>query len=131
MSSLNFSRLSNGTLQQDENVTNEQEYKINVTNGPDSFKDWPMITMYGEDFRKEVHNMYVAARELNMLHKFKSDPGQGGFMFSTHVDKVFEHSLVLKDGHSGATQSCAARILQQVVSLGWNEFKNKFPIIKL
>lgn len=95
---------------------------------PKTSADWPPVTMYGIDFRKELHVMYEAVTALGHWKRLKEDPGEGGFMWSSEqfVKDIFSHPKVEECGHSGATQAVCLRHMQFIAVHGFEKFYAKF-----
>ncbi len=97
-------------------------YKV----GPKSIADWPAITMYTKDFRKELQVMFEVIDEANLWNMVKGDPGPRGFILDGDYSVITDHPKVFACGHSGATQAYALRIMQQIAQNGWENFKTSF-----
>lgn len=91
---------------------------------PQSADDWPQITMYGQDFRDAMHAMHTSITELKLWEEMKKEPGRGGFTFASddYIDKIYDHALNVKQGHSGYTQAYCMRVMQQIAREGWIKF---------
>ena len=100
--------------------------------GPRTADDWPRITMYGVDFRHELHVMYTVALERGVLQQFAADPGDGGFMYraSYHAYTVLSDPRVMNCGHSGATEDFAMRCIQIIARDGWDAFCARYSNIQ-
>jgi hypothetical protein len=89
--------------------------------------DWPAITMYGCDFRKECNVMYNTITEMKLWDMFAQDPGDGGYTFSSGPwDQVCAHPDVDACGHSGYTQAYCLRIMQHIATKGWDSMVEIF-----
>ena len=91
-------------------------------------KDLPRITVYGEDFRHEVAVMYNVVVDLNLWDWMKIEPpADQGYMFWDHpnVDRIINHPKVAACGHSGATGSYCLRIVQKIIRVGLEQFKEE------
>ena len=88
--------------------------------------DWPMITVYGSDFRKSLNDIYNVIEEKELWNYIKSNPPspETGYMFSNDdiINQIANDPKVLESGHSSATFAYAMRCMQRIAYIGFNQF---------
>lgn len=88
--------------------------------------DWPIITVYGSDFRKSLNNIYnvIEEKELWNYIKCNSPSPETGYMFSNDniINQIGNDPRVLNSGHSGATFAYAMRCMQRIADVGFDQF---------
>ena len=96
----------------------------------EAVSDWPLIEVYGSDFRPSLKHMYDAITILNLWDFIRQNPPDAdkGYMFSNaeEIYQIGNHTLVERDGHSGATFAYAMRIMQKIAHVGWNNFVQEY-----
>ena len=73
-------------------------------------------TVYGEDFRGYIHNMFIFILKNNLSNwfiEFHPD-NEKGYMFTKNENINIISEGVADDGHSGATFSYCLRIMQDI-----------------
>jgi len=90
-------------------------------------QDFPLITVYGEDFRHELANMHNVITQLGLWAWLKTyePPRNKGYMFCNdeNVYRIFNHEKIVADGHSGATEATCLRYMQIIAKHGMEELK--------
>ena len=78
----------------------------------------PLVTMYGQDFRKEVAVMYNAAFQHNCAQELAKCPADLVFMLSSTdwMEKISQDPNVLQCGHSGATEAMCFRYVRALLT---------------
>tara|TARA_B100001248_G_C27368722_1_gene450472 strand:+ start:1015 stop:1452 length:438 start_codon:yes stop_codon:yes gene_type:complete len=91
---------------------------------------WPLIEVYGSDFRPALNHMYHVITLLNLWDFIRQNPPDvdTGYMFSNaeEIYQIGNHSLVEMDGHSGATFAFGMRIMQKIAHQGWDNFVKEY-----
>lgn len=92
---------------------------------PKSVQDWPIIRVFGQNFRGELHRLYNAITQLNLWDSIAADnPNQ---MFSNGVVNALRNYPTLQNsGHSGATFAYAMSCMEKIAKNGWDEFCKEF-----
>lgn len=77
-----------------------------------------MKNKWDADMLKDMWDAVTAADAWAFM---KTDPGDGGFMFSRDpmIDKISAH---VKKGHSGASFGMTMRVIQGIARNGWDWF---------
>ena len=92
--------------------------------------EWPLIEVYGSDFRSSLNHMYQVITILNLWDFIRQNPPDAdtGYMFSNseEIYQIANHNLVERDGHSGATFAFGMRIMQKIAHLGWENFVKEY-----
>ena len=93
---------------------------------PKEIECWPVITMYGHDFRNCLLNMANAITQLELwdwLKNFEQNQNEG-FMFSSDENVIKIGDSVISDGHSGATFAYCIRCMQSIAKKGFESLSN-------
>jgi hypothetical protein len=77
-----------------------------------------MTNKWDADMLKDMWDAVTAANAWDFM---KTDPGDGGFMFSRDpmIDRINAH---VKTGHSGASFGVTMRVMQGIARNGWDWF---------
>ena len=95
---------------------------------PSDINNWPLMTIYGQDARKQLKEMHEAITELNLWQMIHDNPPREdrGYMWDTNLNDMLQqignHPNVIKYGHSGATFAFSMRIMQQISLIGFDQF---------
>ena len=90
--------------------------------------NWPFISIYGQDARKQLKEMHEAISQLELWQEIADNPPRGdcGYMWDSNLNemlnKIGNHPNVNKYGHSGASFAYSMRIMQQISLIGFDEF---------
>ena len=88
--------------------------------------EWPLIKVYGTDFRKSLNDMYNVIDEKELWVYINENPPSEseGYMFSRDqvIDQIGNDPRVLDSGHSGATFAFAMRCMQRIAKVGFDQF---------
>jgi len=116
-----ITEVNNNTVSQMEIVIDNQEEHeatININNikEPRGFKDWVKMDIYGIDARREVHDMYMTVKRLEL----------GDWMKNTEWSKIKnskEEDMISdkleNNNHSGASFSGCMWKTKEVFQNGW------------
>tara|TARA_B100001059_G_C17794289_1_gene562087 strand:- start:384 stop:689 length:306 start_codon:yes stop_codon:yes gene_type:complete len=90
--------------------------------------EWPLIKVYGSDFRHELKDMADTVNRLGLWEWFRNEepPKDKGYMYWIHpnINKI---SAGLEDNqHSGATFGYAMRCMQDIAKNGFKNWEKGF-----
>ena len=104
-----------------------------------SKEDWPLVKVYGIDFREHLIDMYQTVCKLELWEWFKTEePPEGeGYMFWCIKEKGPDGEIIYKkhpnivaisknlknNDHSGGTFSYAMRCMQCIAKKGFESWK--------
>ena len=102
-----------------ENMGSTMTYSTPDVNG------WPLIKVYGCDFRKPLKEMADTVDRLEMWHWFKNEkpPDDSGYMYWGHENINMINRCLPTNEHSGATFGFAMRCMQAIAIKGFDEWK--------
>ena len=89
--------------------------------------EWPLVTVYGSDFRPDLKDMADTVTRLELWDWFRNEtpPENTGYTYWSH-ENVNKISNGLKDDrHSGATFGYAMICMQYIAENGFESWKNK------
>ena len=103
--------------------------------------DWPLIKVYGKDFREELIDMYQTVTKLNLWSWFENEspPQNKGYCFwyvwETDIEtgeKILKKHPFIRNiaeniadnsGHSGMTFGFCMRCMHQIAKRGFNVWR--------
>ena len=109
------------TLANTANTINNTEYDIY----PSLVKNWPLVKVYGSDFRPMLKEMADTVDRLQLWDWFRNEdpPGGSGYMFWGHENVSLINCNLPNNEHSGATFGFAMRCMQSIAKNGFDEWK--------
>jgi hypothetical protein len=69
---------------------------------------------------------YRAITKAEAWDYMKTDPGEGGYMFSQSEMLTKINSCMKYDGHSGSSYGLTMRMMQRLARIGWLEFAKEY-----
>ena len=98
---------------------------------PDDIEDWPLVRVYGIDFRRSLVELKqtIDVLELWDFMKNQEPPKNSGYCFWGHenvnlISKKLDELYV--NDHSGATWGYAMRVMQAIAKKGFENFKREY-----
>jgi len=80
-------------------------------------------TTYDEQSKKYLKDAYDTITRLDLWHKMREDPGDGGYIFSNHeYINTIGNALKFKEEHSGTSFGWMMRVMQRIGIIGWDKF---------
>ena len=81
---------------------------------------------YNVQVRVKADNSSVEKENVKM--SMNPPDENAGYMFSNaeEIYQIGNHTLVQRDGHSGATFAFSMRIMQKIANVGWNNFVQEY-----
>ena len=97
-----------------------------MTNTTPEVNEWPLIKVYGRDFRPMLKDMADTVDRLQLWNWFanESPPGGSGYMYWGHPNIDLISNGLSDNQHSGATFGFAMRCMQSIAKNGFDEWKN-------
>lgn len=100
-------------------AVNNTPVQVTMTE-PKSYKDWKEHTVYGCDFRPQLHDMYLTIKNLELEKYIANYSPDTGWNFATG-DEINRISAGLDDNpHSGVTFGYCLKVMSDVFKNGWN-----------
>ena len=103
---------------------------MNTKKYPESFEDWPKITVYDNDFRSALHDMYTVINEKELWDHIRDNPPDPnkGYMFGSDdkINLIDNDQRVNQHGHSGATFAYSMRVMQRISKVGFQKFVEEY-----
>lgn len=87
--------------------------------------EWPLIKVYGCDFRPMLKEMADTVDKLELWgwFKFEPPPDDTGYMFWGHTNVKLISDGLPNNQHSGATFGVAMRCMQSIAKNGFDEWR--------
>ena len=88
-------------------------------------ESWPLIKVYGMDFREDLMDMYSVVEKLKLWDWFRNEspPEDSGYMYWGHENiKKIQNEINDYNGHSGSTFAFALRCMQSIAKKGFDKF---------
>ena len=87
---------------------------------------WPLIVVYGSDFRPALKEMADTIDSLGYWDWFKNEkpPQDKGYMYWGHPNVSSINKNLKNNNHSGATFGYALRCMQSIAVNGFDKWKN-------
>jgi len=80
-------------------------------------------TVSDEHTRMMYEDMYAAITAAEAWNWMCEDPGEGGYMFSSHpMSAKINSCLNDRTGHSGSSYAWTMRSMQNLAKLGWDNW---------
>lgn len=91
---------------------------------PDNANEWPLVKVYGQDFRPNLLDMAQTTTILNLWNWFKNEspPANAGYQFwgDENINKISDG--LENNEHSGATFGYCMRQMQFIAKNGFEEY---------
>lgn len=91
---------------------------------PDNANEWPLVKVYGQDFRPNLLDMAQTTTRLNLWNWFKNEspPANAGYQFwgDENINKISDG--LENNEHSGATFGYCMRQMQFIAKNGFEEY---------
>ena len=92
---------------------------------PTDNSEWPLVKVYGMDFRTELNTMAQTVEKYGLWSWFRTEsPPEGtGYMFWGHENVSLINNNLPNNEHSGATFGFALRVMQAIAKKGFENWK--------
>jgi len=96
------------------------------TNTTPNVDEWPLINVYGRDFRPMLKEMADTVDRLGLWSWFRNEspPHGSGYIYWIHPNVDLISDGLPDNQHSGATFGLAMRCMQSIAKNGFAEWNN-------